>query len=218
MTETLGMTTDVFTPDKLPAGDAAKIVTESITLLSGENRKRGTLLGKITRSCPAGGTAGTNTGNGTCTGVTMGKDARIGTYVLTCIAAATNGGTFSVVAPDGARLKDASAGVAYASDHLNFTINDGSTDFIVGDSFTIAIAAGSGKYKMSLAAAVDGSQDPDMVLARDSDASGGDLVTVGYKAGEFNSGAMTFGTGHTAASVKDALRDKGIFLKTTVAG
>mgnify|MGYP000976640506 CR=1 FL=1 len=218
MAESMGMNTDVFTPDHLIAGTADQIVTESVTLLSGENRSRGTLLGKVTKSCPATGAAGTNTGGGTCTGVTMGKSAKIGTYALTCIAKVEGAGSFQVIAPDGARLKDATVGVAYMSDHLNFTLNDGAPDFEVGDSFTIAVAAGSGKYKMSLAAAVDGSQDPAAILAGDTNATDEDRTTVAYKAGQFSEKAVTFGTGHTAASVKDVLADKGIHIKTTIAG
>jgi hypothetical protein len=73
-----------------------------------------------------------------------------------------------------------------------------------------------GKCALSLAAASDGSQAPWAVLAKDTDATGEDRTTVVYVAGVFNSGAMTFGTGHTAESVAEGLRDKGIFLKTTV--
>lgn len=90
-------------------------------------------------SRPAAGkvVAGTNTGNGTIGTLTFGAKAKAGIYTLTCVTAAANGGTFSVVDPDGYRLADAKVGVAYASSHLGFTIADGAADFIVGDSFTI---------------------------------------------------------------------------------
>lgn len=74
----------------------------------------------------------------------------------------------------------------------------------------------SGKLMLSAAGASDGSQTPYAILAEDTDASGGDKTCTVYVAGEFNAGALTFGAGHTAASVKDALRDAGIFLKTPV--
>lgn len=70
----------------------------------------------------------------------------------------------------------------------------------------------SGKLNLSLSAAVDGSQTPFAVLTEDCDASGGDKECLYYAAGEFNELAMTFGTGHTADSVRDALRDLGIHL------
>lgn len=74
----------------------------------------------------------------------------------------------------------------------------------------------SGALALSLAAASDGSEVPYAILAEDTDASAGDKVCTVYLAGEFNPNVMTFGTGHTASSVKDALRDAGIFLKTYV--
>jgi hypothetical protein len=73
----------------------------------------------------------------------------------------------------------------------------------------------SGKLTLSLSASGDGSQTPYAVLAEAKDASGGDAACVVYKTGEFSEGALTIGTGHTAASIKDGLRDKGIFLKAT---
>lgn len=74
----------------------------------------------------------------------------------------------------------------------------------------------TGKYILSLAAASDGSEVPRAILAENTDATAADKVTVAYLTGEFNTAAMTFGTGHTAASTKDGLRDLGIFLKTNV--
>lgn len=70
-----------------------------------------------------------------------------------------------------------------------------------------------GKLTLSLAAAADGSQTPIAILASDVNASGGDQVCGVYLSGEFNSAAMTFGTGHTAASTRAALRALGIYLK-----
>ncbi len=74
-----------------------------------------------------------------------------------------------------------------------------------------------GKCTLSAAAAEDGSQVPYAILAEDTDATEGDVVTAAYLAGEFNEAALTYGAGHTAASVKEGLRGKGIFLKQTVA-
>lgn len=70
----------------------------------------------------------------------------------------------------------------------------------------------SGKYNLSLQAAADGSQTPVAVLAHAVDATSGDKEAIVYLTGEFNSAAMTFGTGHTASSVQAALRDLSIFI------
>lgn len=72
----------------------------------------------------------------------------------------------------------------------------------------------SGKYTLSLSASSDGSQTPVAILADAVDASGGDKAAPVYLTGEINSAALTFGTGHTAASAKPGLRALGLFLKT----
>lgn len=74
----------------------------------------------------------------------------------------------------------------------------------------------SGKYKISATGAGDGSETPSAILTSDTDASAGDKKTSAYVAGVFNQNALTFGSGHTASSVKDGLRDLGIFLKDSV--
>ena len=75
---------------------------------------------------------------------------------------------------------------------------------------------GSGEYVLSLAASADGSEVPVAVLADDADTTGGAATGAAYLSGEFNDNAIIFGTGHTAASVKDGLRDLNIYLKTPV--
>lgn len=70
----------------------------------------------------------------------------------------------------------------------------------------------SGKYVLSLAAAIDGSQTPVAILAEDVDATGGDKSGIVYISGDFNENAITYGTGHTADSVRAGLRDLNIYL------
>ena len=75
----------------------------------------------------------------------------------------------------------------------------------------------SGKAILSLAAAADGSQTPDLILAEPVDATGGDVPALAYERGDFNSGALTMGAGHTVASIREGLRAKGITLLAAVA-
>lgn len=75
----------------------------------------------------------------------------------------------------------------------------------------------SGKYNLSLSAAADGSQTPDLILAEDTDASAADKDTVAYEAGVFNVNGLTIGTAHTAASIQEGLRAKGIHFHTAQA-
>jgi len=77
------------------------------------------------------------------------------------------------------------------------------------------ITAG-GAYTLSASAAADGSQGPAVLLAEDTDATDGDKVTIAYFGGVFDENAITFGAGHSAASVRDALRDVGIKLQPSV--
>lgn len=74
----------------------------------------------------------------------------------------------------------------------------------------------SGKYNLSLSAAVDGSEVPVAILVQDTDATAADVVTPLYFSGSFNRRAITYGTAHTWDTVKEALAARGIFLKETV--
>ena len=68
----------------------------------------------------------------------------------------------------------------------------------------------SGKYNLSASAAGDGSNTPDLILAHDADATGGDLEVIAYEGGDFIGSALTLGAGHTLASIREGLRAKGI--------
>ena len=150
-----------------------------VTVLSGQNLSVGAVIGKATKgACPTTGTAGTNTGNGTCASVTASAAAKVGVYTLKCILAATNGGIFSVEDPDGYALPNARVAVAYTNDQINFTISDGANDFAAGDSFTITIPAGTGKVKELDLDALDGTADAYGIMIADCDASAADKAGV----------------------------------------
>lgn len=85
----------------------------------------------------------TGTGNGTMSAVTSDASAPVETWTVTCTAAAANGGTFSVVGSVSGAKASATVGVAYDNGLVGFTINDGATDFIVGDKFEFTTAAPS---------------------------------------------------------------------------
>jgi hypothetical protein len=214
-----GVATDSYTPDKLVLGGPIK--TRHETLTGSAALDRGTLLGRVTlgaasKAAKSGGNAA-NTGDMTLDVTTpILANAQVGVYTVRCISTASNGGTFRVTAPDGTVLGDVAVAATFAN-HIKFVIADGSLDFIVGEGFDVTIAAGSGKMKKSLAAAVDGSQVPVAILVDDADATGGDVGVGTYVAGEFNEASITFGSGHTAASVRNALREIGIHLRAVVA-
>lgn len=72
----------------------------------------------------------------------------------------------------------------------------------------------NGQFLLSASAAVDGSQTPVAILMQDVAASGSARVGVVAFSGEFNATKLSFGAGHTAATVDWPLRQAGIFLKT----
>jgi len=85
---------------------------------------------------------GGNTGDGTVSGETAFSGVTVTeTITMTCVTPITNGGVFdvngSITGPQGL----ATVGVAFVSPYVSFTLNDGATDFALGDSFTIAMTA-----------------------------------------------------------------------------
>ncbi len=211
MTDQPTITTDTHNPDRLLAGDFTVRAVEE-TVITPENIVRGTLMGKITLGAATPAADGGNTGDGVLGAITLGALAQVGVYTLTCIIAVANAGTFEVQAPDGTTLPQLTVAVAYAGQHINGTLADGATDFIVGDKFTATVAAGSAKLNKSLAAAVDGSQNPVGIMLQDVNAAAADKKGMLGVSGDYNEDSVTFGAGHTAASVKVALRALGIHL------
>lgn len=91
----------------------------------------------------------------------------------------------------------------------SFTVLTGQT---LAAGSVLGIVTASGKLKLSLSAATDGSEVPFAVLIEDLDTTGGDKVFPVAVEGYFNEEALVFGTGHDADSVRVALRDRGIYL------
>jgi hypothetical protein len=158
---------------------------DQITVLAAQSLSPGSVLGKITAgTVPTTGTAGGgNTGNGTMTLVTGGRNVKVGTYTMTCVGLDTNAGVFAVEDPDGEALAPAAVGVAYTSGQINFTINDGATDFALGDTFTVAVPAGGGQYRAINPSGVDGSGVAAGLSYATYDASASGDRTVSYTSG-----------------------------------
>lgn len=94
-------------------------------------------------------TAGTNTGNGTVTALSVpgGSTPVPGSWKFTCAATAANGGTFTLTDSNGTLVATVvlTAGVGATTvvtqGGIQFTVTDGTTDFAAGDSFTISVPA-----------------------------------------------------------------------------
>lgn len=161
---------------------------EAVTILAGDGADRtldiGAVLAKVLFADPVITPDGGNTGDGALGTLTLGDAAKVGDYVVTCIAAAADGGRFQVVDPDGNALGDALVGVAYTSGQINFTITDGAADWAVGDFVTVTIDEGSGKYVLVDFAATDGTQLADRINSQKVTAPDGvDAKTVALKWG-----------------------------------
>jgi hypothetical protein len=160
-----------FNPDRLIAGSET-IHAKKVTLLSGESRARGAVLGKKATAGTIAATAGAgNVGNGTMGSLSVGSAAREGNYKVVIVEPAANAGAFVVEDPDGLVIGHGNVAVAFAG-AINFTLADGATDFLSGDFFILTVSAVTYKYQLSLAAATDGTQLPEVILADDCDASG----------------------------------------------
>jgi hypothetical protein len=91
-----------------------------------------------------GAPAFSGTGNGVLTkaGTPYGANHVPGTYTIRVVAAAANAGRFVVIDPQGDEVGEGNVGTAFAGP-VAFTIADGSTDFIVGDQFTLLLSVAS---------------------------------------------------------------------------
>lgn len=204
--------------DNLIAGSAAKLVARKIIIATGEgDLPRGAVLGKVTAANSATtptGDAG-NDGAVTFSAITVADTALDGNYSV-LVTAAIDGATaakFKVTGPTG-KTSTGSMGTAFSGQGLGFTITDGLTTnaSAVGDVYTFAVVASKDQYRLSLSASNDGSQTPDIVLAESVAATTADAEAIGYSEGEFAIQALTIGAGHTAASITEGLRAKGITL------
>ncbi len=105
--------------------------------------KGGALVGTPTRSTPGSATAaGGNVGDGTFSAITGGYSAPAETITVTITTAAANAGSFRVEGTKSGLIGTGTVAVAFSSPVINFTLNDGATDFAVDDSFTFSPSAG----------------------------------------------------------------------------
>ena len=101
----------------------------------------------------------------------------------------------------------------YEGEQLAFVIWDGSTDFIVGDYFTMTVAVANEECKLVNRENVDGSQDPFAILADDVDATSAAKKSIAFLAGQFNERELYIGGNETVESYRDDLRLLGIYTK-----
>jgi hypothetical protein len=79
----------------------------------------------------------------------------------------TNAGDFVLLNPKGYVVGSGQVATAFNQAGFAFTLADGATDFVVGDSIPITVT-GTEKYKFVEATAVDGTEVPRVVVVGDS--------------------------------------------------
>lgn len=187
---------DSFTPFQLFAGDS-EVITQPETI--------------------AGSAAPvqTGTGDGTLTGISTGASAVNENWTITCKTAATNGGVFSVVGSVSGAKADATVGSPYNNGFIAFTINDGGTDFVVGDKFVVGVVTLVPQYapltrdgtSHKLRGLTANTEKVVAVAPYVIDVSAGDKVFSVYKSGYFNIDAIAWPASFTTALQKQTALD-----------
>ncbi len=151
---------------------------EAITVLSGQNLKSGTILGKtlVGATAAAAAFAG-NTGTGAMGAITVTGDAKRGLYKLVIIEPGTDAGKFTVEDPDGNIIGTGVVASAFSAGGLAFTLAD-ATDFVSGDGFNITVVGGAYKYAGFDPAATNGVERAAGILFMDVDATSADTAGV----------------------------------------
>lgn len=159
---------------------------ELITFAGADVLAPGTILARRSVANAVTPAAGANTGDGTVTLATVAAGQVVpivGAYDLTVTTAVANGGILKLEDPNGALVASdlimtvgAGASTVFEAAGLEFTVTDGATDFIVGDTFTLTVAA-DGKMLPFAIAGAGGLQIPKAVLGYELTATGaGDLT------------------------------------------
>lgn len=111
----------------------------------------GTILAFKSVTTAVTASAVTGTGNGTVTAASVAAGPTVplvGVYTLTVVTAVTHGGVWRLNDPNGAIVEagltmtaGAGAATVFEVGGLLFTITDGSTDFVAGDTATLTVAS-----------------------------------------------------------------------------
>jgi hypothetical protein len=146
------------------------------TVLAGTILARKAVATAVTPAADGG-----NTGDGTVTLATVVAGPivpLVGAYNLECIEAVAEGGIFKLVDPNGAQVATglimtvgAGGTTIMEAGGMQWTVTDGATDFIVGDKFSLTVAA-DGKMVVYAIDGAAGAQVPKSVITYDVVAAG----------------------------------------------
>jgi len=200
---------DTFIPDRLPVGGVVR--TDETILKSGQNLKRGAVLGKVRFTCPTTGTLA-GTGNGTCTLVKGKRNLKVGTYTISVTSLLATGAVFSVSDPDSLAIGSLIVGLGnadyadFANDQISFRITNQSADFDATSVFTIAVA---GYIPATAAVTGTGNGTMPQVEPRRQTERGAYLATCSAAATNAYTFAVTDPSGNSLGSINASYRHNG---------
>ena len=158
---------------------------------------------------PTAAAGGSNTGNGTCTVLSAGKDVPSGAYTVTFTAALVA----KITDPDGKVLRidltvtDGGA-TAFNVDGLKFTLTDGATAWVATDTFTITVGT-AGTYAYT-------ATEPEVICWETKTLSSAGKLLCAVAGSEILDGALVSDS-NAALTVTNAMRsklkDNGIVLR-----
>jgi hypothetical protein len=192
----------------------------SQTLVAGQVLGATAVIAGVTSSAAADAS---NTGNGVFTiDVTapVAAGAKNGVYRVVNNLVAANGGEFEVFDPDGVNIGRVAVGATF-NNQIKFAIADGSTDFAIGDAFsvTVGIEQSDKNYKAFDTTATDGAQHAAGILweAVTTDGSTKQQATVVVRGCEVRAADLTWPSVSLTAAQKAAaiieLQALGIILR-----
>ena len=161
---------------------------------------------------------GGNTGDGTVTLATVAAGQVVpivGAYNLEVTEAVTNGGILKLEDPNGALVASglimtagAGASTVFEVAGLQFTVTDGATDFIVGDKFSLTVAA-DGKMVVFAVAGAGGAQIPKQILTYDVVATGaGDVPIRSGVSGSYRKERLVIDGSAAGVGITDEIIDQ----------
>lgn len=197
---------------------------ELVTFAGAATLAAGTLLGRLADVLAVAASAVSGGGNGTVSAATVvaGAVPLVGVYTLTCLLAVTNGGKWKLTDPNGAIIADdleqtvgAGAATVFNVGGLQFTITDGSSDFVAGATATLTVSA-NGKMVPYSPTGAGGAQFPRAVLASALTAAGaGDVPARPIMTGTVAKERLVInGGGSITDSLLDELRRTGIIAES----
>ncbi len=188
-----------------------------VTIEANQDLSPGHVLGKVTGSSISATADADNTGDGTISGLAVTSGSKPGDYRAVNVAALTDGGTFNIFDPEGVYIDSVSVGSAFSGGGIEFTINDGATDFAIGDAFTITVS-GTGEYKEYDPTSTDGSDRAEAILMYPADTTDGSAMTVAaiVRDAEYMPGELTWFANATAAQMttgQNQLAEQGLIAR-----